>query len=429
MQYHCAGIGVGPSNLSLASLLHSHQEIKGIFFDRKREFSWHEGLQLPGSDLQVSHLKDLVTLSDPRNFFSFISYLYENGKIYQFLNARFESVPRKEFENYMKWASRLNKFLNFGEEVVSIDFDDLFVVRTSTRTIRAENLSVGVGIEPRVPDFAAPHLGGTQFHACEFTRKAGILARKRVVVVGGGQSGAEVFLNLITREGDRAPHHVTWISRRENFLPMDDSPFTNEYFMPCHSDHFFAQDRDYRDSFVKRNILASDGISERTLRQIYQRIYTLRLIDNRFPSIALAPDRTVRRVARDGARWTLVTERHASGIREVVDADVVVWATGFQTARMDFLAPLAHRFEREGDEIRIDADFAAVWDGPPGRRVFLLNAARGQRGLSDPNLSLMAWRSQRVIDRIRGKRDAGDRQLPAFVSWSTEPVPAELQAV
>lgn len=429
MQYHCAGIGVGPSNLSLASLLHSYQDVSGIFFERKREFSWHEGLQLPGSSLQVLPLKDLVTLSDPRNFFSFISYLYESGRIYQFLNARFDDVPRKEFENYMKWASRQNALLNFSEEVVSVDFADLFIVRTAKRTIRAENVSVAVGTEPHVPDFALPHLGATQFHVGEFARKAGTLARKRIAVVGGGQSGAEAFLNLISREGDRAPHQVTWISRRENFLPMDDSPFTNEYFMPCHSDYFFAQDRSYRESFVRRNVLASDGISERTLRQIYQRIYTLRLIDDQLPAIVLAPDRTVRTVARDGAQWRLAAEHHASGAHDIVHADVVIWATGFRTARMDFLGPLAHRLDREGDEIRIDGDFAARWDGPADRRIFLLNAARQQRGLPDPNLSLMAWRSQRVIDRISGRSVTRRPQHPAFVPWAPAPLPAERQAV
>jgi lysine N6-hydroxylase len=250
----------------------------------------------------------------------------------------------------------------------------------------------------------------------------GNVAGKRVVVVGGGQSGAEAFLNLISREGDAAPAAVSWVSRRENFLPMDDSPFTNEYFMPCHSDHFFSQDSEYRSSFVRRNILASDGVSERTLRAIYQRIYTLRLIEARPPVILLAPNRSVEGLSRAAGAWSLELQSFPGDRRESIATDKIVWATGFRKAATDFLAQLADRFEWEGDEIRIDNDFAAVWDGPPGRRIFLLNAARRQRGLPDPNLSLLAWRSQRVLERINGQPVSRPKAQPAFIPWSGDPL-------
>src|SRR4051812_18382005 len=33
--YRCIGIGVGPANLSLAALMHSHPEITNLFVDKK----------------------------------------------------------------------------------------------------------------------------------------------------------------------------------------------------------------------------------------------------------------------------------------------------------------------------------------------------------------------------------------------------------
>jgi lysine N6-hydroxylase len=90
---------------------------------------------------------------------------------------------------------------------------------------------------------------------------------------------------------------------------------------------------------------------------------------------------------------------------------------------MDFLAPLAHRLEREGDEYRIDESFAVLWDGPPDRNIFVQNGARQQRGLADPNLSLVAWRAQRIVDRLRGVRT--ERQTPSFIEWDAKP-PAEI---
>ncbi len=423
MYLSCAGIGVGPSNLSLSCLLRSYPQLTGMFFERKKTFSWYEGMLLPGTGLQVAIFKDLVTLSDPRSFYTFVSYLHETGKLYHFVNARFDDVPRKEFENYMKWASSQNDLLYFDEEVLEVGLSSrgLFEVRTRKRRVQAENVSVGVGISPYVPPCAAGFPDANQFHVSYFAQKMGNVGGKRVVVVGGGQSGAEAFLNLISREGEAAPVSVSWVSRRENFLPMDDSPFTNEYFMPCHSDYFFSQDPEFRSSFVRRNILASDGVSERTLRNIYQRIYSLRLIDERRPATLLAPNRSVEGLSRTHDGWSLEVQRFPGGLRESLLADTIVWATGFRKAPTEFLASLTDRFEWEGDEIRIDNDFAAVWDGPPGRRIFLLNAARRQRGLSDPNLSLMAWRSQRVIERISGQPDSQPKAQPAFVPWPSAP--------
>jgi len=113
--YRCVGVGVGPANLSLACLLHGHADVRSVFLDKKPAFGWHEGQLMPGTSLQVSMLKDLVSLSDPTNAFSFLSYLHDQGKIYHFINAQFEAVPRQEFRNYLRWASLKNPNVNFDE--------------------------------------------------------------------------------------------------------------------------------------------------------------------------------------------------------------------------------------------------------------------------------------------------------------------------
>lgn len=103
---------------------------------------------------------------------------------------------------------------------------------------------------------------------------------------------------------------------------------------------------------------------------------------------------------------------------------LVVWASGFCPAPMEFLAPLHNRFKWRNNEILVDEDFAAIWDNPPSceRSLFLLNATRNQRGLSDPNLSLIAWRGQLIVNRLLGKSNF-KRSLvkePSFISWSAE---------
>jgi lysine N6-hydroxylase len=416
--YHCVGVGVGPSNLSLASLADGRPELRTIFFEKKPSFGWHDGMLLRDLHLQVSLFKDLVTLADPKNRFSFLSYLHSQGKIYHYINAHFDSVPLQEYANYLNWASANNANVHFGEEVVKVDFDGAFQVETTKRRLVAHNISIGVGTEPFVPEFARGHLGDTNFHTTDLGYHTNCYAGKRVTVVGGGQAGGEAVLHLLGQVPANRPAAVTWISRRANYAPLDDSPFTNDFFMPSYSDYFAAQRSEVRHDFVREHVLASDGVSEHTLRDIYQAIYRLKFVDGPKQEISLRPGRTVTALAKGPGGWTLTSTHHDSGARERLDTDIVVWATGLRPGRTDFLQPIRHLIDREGDEFRIDDDFAVQWDGPSDRRLFVLNGARHQRGLADPNLSLLAWRSQRVIDRISGGRGSG-AQEPSFVSWAS----------
>ncbi|WP_326670833.1 lysine N(6)-hydroxylase/L-ornithine N(5)-oxygenase family protein [Streptomyces sp. NBC_01257] len=420
--FRCVGVGAGPANLSLASLLHGRPDVPNLFVDKKEHFSWHDGQQLHGALLQVSLFKDLVTLADPTNPFSFLSYLHASGRIYHFLNASFDAVPRQEFRNYLEWASRRNENVTFGEKVLSVEFDEHFVVHTDRRVVRADNIAIGVGSRAWVPPAARDALGRTQFHVADFAPRAAELAGRRVCVVGGGQSGAEAFLDLISRPDSERPAQVTWVSRRANFLPIDDSPFTNEYYVPAHSDYFASLDGDARGAFTERQVLTSDGISESTLREIYQRLYFLRFVLAGRPrgGFGLLPNRHVREVkGSDTSGWELTLDHHEQPFAaETLACDTVVWATGFRPVGTDFLAPLAERLERAGTEYRIDRDFAVQWDGPADRNIFLQNAARQQRGLADPNLSLNAWRSRRIADRILGTRTSDP--YPSFVQWAAD---------
>ncbi|MBV9026347.1 MAG: SidA/IucD/PvdA family monooxygenase [Streptomycetaceae bacterium] len=427
--YRCIGVGVGPANLSLASLLHGRQDISNLFLDQKESFSWHDGQQMPGSTLQVSLFKDLVSLADPKNPFSFLAYLHDQGRVYHFLNAQFDNVPRLEFRNYLEWASRRNENIVFGEAVREVSFDDVFRVRTDRRTVTADNVVVGVGNQPWVPPQVKDKLGPTQFHVSEYLTAAQDLGGKRVVVIGGGQSGAEAFLDLISRTGRELPRRISWVARRRNYFPIDDSPFTNDYYMPSYADYFFGLRRESRQAFNEQYILTSDGISEATLREIYQRIYVHCFVAGNPDLVGLHPNREVVEVTTGLYGGWQVSARHNDDreAMELFEADAVIWATGFWPTQMDFLEPIADRLERDGDELRIDEDYAVCWDGPDDCRIFLQNAARGQRGLADPNLSLNAWRSQRIADRLCGVRS--DEQLPSFIEWATKAAPGARRSV
>jgi lysine N6-hydroxylase len=195
--------------------------------------------------------------------------------------------------------------------------------------------------------------------------------------------------------------------------------------MPSHSDYFYGLPVEARASFNAEQILSSDGVSESTLREIYQRLYMHRFVDGSPDLAELRPNREVTEVTGGGSQPWDIAVRHndEQGGVEHIEADVVVWATGFRPAPMEFLAPITGRLEHEGGELRVDQDFAVNWDGPMARRIFVQNAVRQQRGLADPNLSLNAWRSRRIADRLLGTR--ADDQLASFIEWSSKSVAKE----
>jgi lysine N6-hydroxylase len=415
------GIGAGPANLSLAALLHGDAEQPNLFLDRKPRFTWHDDQMITGATLQVSIFKDLVSLSDPTNRFSFLSYLHEHGRMYHFLNAQFTEVPRREFRNYLAWAAETNENVVFSESVERIEFDGgVFRVTTDRRQVTADNVAVGVGTVPWVPEFAVPHLDKGHFHVSQYLSRARELAGKRVAVVGGGQSGAEAFLDLISRPESERPAVVSWVSRRRNYFPIDDSTFTNDFYMPEYSDYFYRLSESKRAELNSAHLLSSDGISESTLRAIYQELYRLQFIERDEHRFGLLPNRTMVAADRTSNGTFEVTLRHndESGQSQCLQVDAVVWATGFRPAPKTFLEPLMGRIETENGDVRVDEDFAVSWDGPPDRNIFMQNAVRGQRGLPDVNLSLNAWRAQRIANVLRGS--SAPELAMSFIDWSAK---------
>src|SRR5713226_957206 len=162
------GVGVGPFNLSLAALL-APTGHNGRFFERSADFQWHPGLLFPEATLQVSYLKDLVTLVDPTSPYSFLAFLRANKRLYRFINRTETRVSRQEFNQYLQWvASRLPN-VEFGAEVREVSLDQQsFTVQLDRRTLRAKNIVLGTGLVPSIPEWARPHLGNHVFHSNDY---------------------------------------------------------------------------------------------------------------------------------------------------------------------------------------------------------------------------------------------------------------------
>lgn len=415
------GVGIGPSNLSLAALLEPVTDFRTHFLDARPHFSWHPGLMLPGARLQTSFLKDLVTAVDPTSPYSFLAYLVEKKRFYDFVNAAFDNIGRCEFADYLAWVASRLEGLTFSSPVREIDFDGRhFVLRGDQGTETASNLCIATGNRPNLPDWANRSLDDDCFHASEIMRESRDVTDKRVVIVGGGQTGAEVFLALAQGLFGR-PASVSWVSRRPNFDPLDETHFANEIFTPDYLQRFFDLPEGRKAGIVEEQKLKSDGISPSTIREIYHLLYQHRHLSDTRCRLALLPGRKVFAMQEQPQGMLLSIRNHMVGEDETLSADNVILCTGYHTPLPDFLAPLKDRMDCDSQgRPRLDRNFKLLWDGPAERRIYMQNCARHSHGIADPQLSLMAWRCAAIVNDLLERQVYDIEQSPPVVTWQGE---------
>lgn len=255
------------------------------------------------------------------------------------------------------------------------------------------------------------------------------MAGKRVAIVGGGQTGAEVFLAL-AEGGFGAAASVNWISRRANFDQLDDSHFADEVFTPDYLRLFFQLPEGRKSGIVESQKLKSDGISPSTLREIYHLLYQRRHLSAGEHKLALLPGREVMALQESGEGFNLTTHNQMIGEGEALQADIVILCTGYRTQLPELLQPLTGRMEFDSDQRpRLDQNFKVLWDGPSDRRIYMQNTARHSHGIADPQLSLMAWRSASIVNDLLGRQVYDIEQCPPVVNWMSEPSCADAGTV
>jgi lysine N6-hydroxylase len=401
--YDIVGIGAGPSNLSLAALAQAVPDLKIAILERRESFAWHPGIMLPGVTVGTAPVKDLVTLVDPTNRHSFLNFLVEKGRIYRFLIAHNTSVSRMEFSQYYSWAARRLPSVLFGIDVTSIDHDGrAFVVDTSKGVWRARNIVLGSGQVPYVPEFVRDKLCLDVFHSSEFLLNERTVAGRDVLLVGGGQSAAEVACHILS-DDEKLPQRFTWVSGRSGFLPLDDSPFSNEWFNPSYVEYFHSLDRDRRQELLGQHLLSSDGAWEPLLLTIYRRLYALDYLFDRPFSYELLGGHRVTDLVSTGSSYEAAIESSDTREHAVTRADVVILATGYRAALPEFIRPIVERITLSEGEPSVDPVFGVEWDGPRENRMYLQNGARQTHGVADSNLSVGAWRSAVILNDVCGR--------------------------
>ncbi len=215
------GIGFGPSNVAMAIALAehnahtgTHEAVTAHFFEQQPRFGWHRGMLIDDATMQVSFLKDLVTLRNPSSEFSFLCYLQSQGRLVDFINHKNFFPLRVEFHDYFEWAAaKVDDMVSYGHEVVgvspvvrdgAVEYLDVTVRSPEGLALhRARNLVIGTGLSPLMPE--GVERGDRVWHNSDLLAKVDGLngtSPSRFVVVGAGQSAAENVAYLHRRFPD-----------------------------------------------------------------------------------------------------------------------------------------------------------------------------------------------------------------------------------
>ncbi|MEU4804436.1 lysine N(6)-hydroxylase/L-ornithine N(5)-oxygenase family protein [Actinosynnema sp. NPDC023587] len=424
------GVGFGPSNLALAIAVAEHNAaarpedvVTAHFLERQPGFGWHRGMLIDDATMQVSFLKDLVTLRNPISSFSFLNYLHGQGRLVDFINHKNLFPLRVEFHDYFEWAAgKVDDLVSYDHDVVSVapvvdggavtHFD--VTSRTSTGEVevrRARNLVLATGLRACLPD------GVTQseriWHNRDFLHRVAALEDpRRLVVVGAGQSGAEVTAFLHEKFRDT---EVCAVFARYGYSPADDSPFANRIFDPAAVDDFYTAPED-----VKRRLMDYHGntnyavVDHDLIAELYRRVYREKVLGAQRLRLLNVSHVAGLEEHPDGVRVTV--ESLSDGARVTLDADAIVYATGYREADpTGLLGDLANRcLHDERDRLRVGRDYRLETDEAVLGGIYLQGGTEHTHGISSSLLSNTSVRVGEILQSVLDRREPTVPAQPAY---------------
>lgn len=438
--YDLVGVGIGPFNLSLAALADAVPGLSTLFLDAKPRFAWHPGLLLNGTVLQVPFLADLVTMADPTSPWSYLNYLRCHDRVFPFFFSERFHMPRREYDHYCRWVAERLASCRFDARVTAVEWDPsaaAFVVayqagNGATTRVLARQVVLGVGGEPVVPDALRPLVsadpGGAVLHSADYREhRDRLVAAGDVTVVGAGQSGAEVVLDLLRQrdERGRGGPFVRWLARTPAFAPMEYSKIGLEHFTPDYIRFFRGLGTAVRERLVGEQWQLYKGVSAETLGAIHDELYE-RTVGGRPPGADLHPAVELVRATADGDGYRLSCRHTQQDRGFTVRTSAVVAATGYRTARPAFLDALHDLVDYdERGRYRVDGDYRVALDARVTGTLYVQNAETHTHGVGAPDLTLGAWRAATILNAVVGRAVLS---VPQSVAWTTFGAPATARA-
>jgi L-ornithine N5-oxygenase len=418
------GVGFGPSNLALAIALEEQpsRRIRPLFFERAPRFTWHGGMLIEDATMQISFLKDLVTLRNPRSCYSFLSYLQARERLVDFVNRKDFFPTRREFHDYLEWvAASFSQIVRYGQTVHTVlpvrrgrkvdAFDVVTVDGSSQEEVhRTRNLVVASGLRPRLPSDVrtSPRV----WHSSQLLHRLEqwpTSDARAFAVVGAGQSAAEVVAHLHDRF---ASAQVFAVLPRYGFSAADNSPFANRIFDPAAVDDFFDAPPETKRRFYEYHRNANySAVDARLIEDLYRRAYEESVRGESRLHVVKMSEVAVLDEDSDGVR--LLVRSLIDGTTTDLGVDAVVMATGYDP--MDptaVLGPVADLCERDADGLlRVRRDYRLETAPEVTARIYVQGGTEHTHGISSSLLSNTGLRAWEIAESV-AEESADDLRLP-----------------
>ncbi|MEV0375072.1 SidA/IucD/PvdA family monooxygenase [Streptomyces sp. NPDC050636] len=426
------GIGFGPSNVAMAIALSEHnasvgrqEAVTAHFFEQQPRFGWHRGMLLEDATMQVSFLKDLVTLRNPASEFSFLCYLKSKGRLIDFINHKNLFPLRVEFHDYFEWAAaKVDDMVSYGHEVVAVrpvvrdgvvQYVDV-TARTGSELVvhRARNLVIGTGLRPRMPE--GVDRSDRIWHTSDLLARVDGLKDadpSRFIVVGAGQSAAE-NVDFLHKRFPQA--EVCAVFSRYGYSPADDSGFANRIFDPSAVDEYFTAP-----DGIKRKLMDYHGNTNYSvvdidlIDELYRQEYQEKVLGTerlRFLKVSRVTDVVE---TQDKVRTTV--ESLVTGEKTPLDADVVVYATGYESASaLGLLGEVESYCHRDAEgRVCVERDYRVSTDPELHCGIYLQGGTEHTHGITSSLLSNTAVRVGEILQSIldRSQEPAAGERLAA----------------
>lgn len=424
------GIGFGPANLALAIAILEQNEDGGRphltaeFLEKKLAFGWHPGMLIDGATMQVSFLKDLVTLRNPTSRFSFLSYLHDKDRLIDFINHKCLFPSRIEFHDYLSWcAAQVPQQVHYGCEAVSgrpvlcdgrVTHYEV-VARDQRRdelvVTAARNLVIAPGLTPRMPAGISPSRHVWHSHTLlEELARFPVPRPRRFIVLGAGQSAAEAA-DYLHRSFPGA--EVCAMFSRVGYSQADDSPFANRIFDPRTVDVVHRAPGDLKTALMRYHANTNYSVVDVDLiEELYRRSYQEKVQGvSRLHVLNLSQLAGVRE-RRDGVEVTV--HDLPSGQLSTLEADALICATGYEpTNPLSLISEVGPLLSTDGDgQLLVDRNYRVTTGSDVAGGIYLCGGTEHSHGITSSLLSMAAVRAGEIVHSITGCVDAVELLLP-----------------
>jgi L-ornithine N5-oxygenase len=413
-------IGGGPANLALAVAL---EELGppdlaegSLVIERSQTVEWQPGLLIPWATSQVSFLKDVVTLRDPRSRFSFLNYLHSTGRLDDFANLGSTTPHRIEISGYLRWvASSLSTVrLELGRTCTSIEprrdpgggLTGWVTTLADGTSIASRYLVIGTGRDPYLPPVFADLPPGRVIHSTGYRSRVAALSRNRpwrVAVIGSAESAAEMFRAL---QDDLPRCEIVWVVRSIGLKKYDTNKFVNELFYSSFVDDFYHARPEVRAQILREMHRTNySGVAAGFLERLYCDLYLDKLTGRDRKRVVTMSEVTAAREADRSAVLEL-TDRKTGAVTEL-PCDLVCLGTGFVREMPSMIRRLASSLGL--DEVVVDRRYRLVLGEPSTAACYLQGVNEATHGIADSLLSVLAHRAATITrDIAAGRSAAGD---------------------